>query len=110
MIVVCPNTVVSKLVFDWIAGAEVEKSDGTTALVPGKLALLTNVVDGELDARVSERSSIDSVQLESGEPLGTEFKKDAAHEIDAFKQRLPPAQPRRRRRQARPTPSFSARR
>ena len=29
---------------------------------------------------------IDSTQLESGEPLGAEFKKDAAHEIEAFKQ------------------------
>ena len=44
MIVVCPNTVVSKLVFDWIAGREVEASDGDAAVSSsGNLPLLSNV-------------------------------------------------------------------
>jgi type III restriction enzyme len=85
MIVVCPNTVVSKLVFDWIAGREFEKSDGTRQFVPGNLGLLSNVVDGEWTTR-QRTLLVDSAQIESGEPLSAEFKKDAAHEIAAFKQ------------------------
>ena len=50
MILVCPNTAVSKLVFDWISGWEKEVDDGTAVLVPGHLALLSNVNDGTLDA------------------------------------------------------------
>lgn len=84
LIVVCPNTVVSKLVFDWIAGREFEKEDGSLQLVPGELALLSNVEDGAWTRR-QRTILVDSVQLESGEPLGAEFKKDAAREIEAFK-------------------------
>lgn len=85
MIIVCPNTVVSKLVFDWIAGREAELADGTTRLVPGNLSLLSNVEDSSWSTR-QRTILIDSEQLESGEPLGAEFKKDAAREIEAFKQ------------------------
>jgi type III restriction enzyme len=85
MIVVCPNTIVSKLVFDWIAGREKELPDGRAQLVPGSLPLLSNVEDGAWTAR-QRTILVDSAQLESGEPLGAEFKKDAAREIEAFKQ------------------------
>ncbi|WP_205695654.1 BPTD_3080 family restriction endonuclease [Conexibacter sp. SYSU D00693] len=84
LIVVCPNTVVSKLVFDWIAGREFEKSDGTKQFVPGNLPLLSNVVDGSWTTR-QRTLLVDSAQIESGEPLTREFKKDAAQEIAAFK-------------------------
>jgi type III restriction enzyme len=84
MIVVCPNTAVSKLVFDWISGWEKELEDGSSALVPGELDLLSNVKDGTWTAR-QRTILIDTVQLESGEPLGKDFKQDAAHEIEAFK-------------------------
>jgi type III restriction enzyme len=84
MIVVCPNTAVSKLVFDWISGWEKELDDGTTVLVPGELELLSNVEDGKWTAR-QRTILIDTVQLESGNPLGRDFKQDAAHEIEAFK-------------------------
>ncbi len=85
LIVVCPNTVVSKLVFDWIAGREAELPDGAKRLVPGNLALLSNVEDGTWTTR-QRTILIDSEQLESGEPLGADFRKDAAREIEAFKQ------------------------
>ncbi len=85
LIVVCPNTVVSKLMFDWIAGREVELHDGTTRLAPGNLPLLSNVEDGAWTTR-QRTILVDSVQLESGEPLGGDFRKDAAREIEAFKQ------------------------
>ncbi len=84
LIVVCPNTVVSKLVFDWIAGREVTLEDETTRLAPGNLALLSNVEDGTWTTR-QRTILVDSAQLESGEPLGADFRKDAAREIEAFK-------------------------
>lgn len=83
-IVVCPNTIVSKLVFDWIAGQQVELPDGTEALRPGNLSLLSNVVDGEWIDR-APTIIVDSAQLESGETLKADFKKAAAREIDVFK-------------------------
>ncbi len=85
LIVVCPNTIVSKLVFDWIAGREAELEDGTKRLVTGNLSLLSNVEDGAWTTR-QRTILIDSAQLESGEPLGADFRKDAAREIEAFKQ------------------------
>lgn len=85
LIVVCPNTIVSKLVFDWIAGRDAEFPDGTSLLVPGNLPLLSNVTDGIWATR-QRTILIDSEQLESGEPLGAEFRKAAAREIEAFKQ------------------------
>jgi type III restriction enzyme len=85
LIVVCPNTVVSKLMFDWIAGREAEQPDGTTRLVPGNLPLLSNVEDGMWTPR-QRTILVDSVALESGEPLGADFRKDAAREIETFKQ------------------------
>ena len=85
LIVVCPNTVVSKLVFDWIAGREAELPDGATRLVPGGLPLLSNVEDSIWSTR-QRTILVDSAQLESGEPLGADFRKDAAREIEAFKQ------------------------
>jgi type III restriction enzyme len=85
LIVVCPNTVVSKLVFDWIAGREVELPDGTTRLAPGHLDLLSNVENGAWTTR-QRTILVDSVQLESGDPLGADFRKDAAREVEAFKQ------------------------
>jgi type III restriction enzyme len=84
LIVVCPNTVVSKLVFDWIAGRTVELDDGTTVVADGELPLLSNVEDGVWTTR-QRTILVDSAQLESGEPLGVDFRKDAALEIEAFK-------------------------
>jgi type III restriction enzyme len=84
LIVVCPNTVVSKLVFDWIAGREVELADGAVRLAPGDLPLLSNVDEGAWTTR-QRTILIDSAQLESGDPLGADFRKDAAREIEAFK-------------------------
>jgi type III restriction enzyme len=84
LIVVCPNTVVSKLVYDWIAGREVEQPDGSTRPAAGGLPLLSNVEDGAWTSR-QRTILIDSAALESGDPLGADFRRDAAHEIDAFK-------------------------
>jgi type III restriction enzyme len=84
LIVVCPNTVVSKLVFDWITGREVKLEDGTTRLASGNLPLLSNVEEGAWTSR-QRTILVDSAQLESGDPLGGDFRKDAAQEIEVFK-------------------------
>lgn len=83
-IVVCPNTAVSKLVYEWIAGEEVVADDGAiVAHKAGNLDLLSNVVDGKPLAR-PRTILIDSAQLESGEGLNPTFKRDAGAEIAAF--------------------------
>jgi type III restriction enzyme len=84
MIVVCPNTLVSKLVYDWIAGRDIERDDGTTIARSGELKLLSNVDDGEWVPR-PRTILIDSAQLESGEVMGRDFKQAASHEIETFK-------------------------
>jgi len=83
-IVVCPNTVVSKLVYDWIAGQQVEQPDGNEVLRAGALGLLSNVVDGTW-VRRQRTILIDSAQLESGDAMKQDFKEAADHEIDVFK-------------------------
>ena len=88
-IVVCNNTNVSKLVFDYIAGWEKvltkpEDGSGSSVLVPGKLSLFSNVMNGQWTARPNT-ILIDSHQLESGEAMSDDFKKIAVHEIDEFK-------------------------
>ena len=83
-IVVCNNTNVSKMVFDYIAGWEKKLLDGTIINVPGKLELFSNVADGRWSARPNT-ILIDSQQLESGEGMSADFKKIAAVEIDEFK-------------------------
>ena len=83
-IVVCNNTTVSKLVFDYVAGWEQHRPDGTTVIRPGGLDLFSN----ERDGRWAQRPTtilVDSRQLESGEAMSAEFKKLAATEIDEFK-------------------------
>ncbi len=83
-IVVCNNTNVSKMVFDYIAGWEKPLADGTTVAVPGRLALFSNVQDGRFTHRPNT-ILVDSQQLESGESMADDFKKIAAREIEEFK-------------------------
>ncbi|MGD0610286.1 MAG: DEAD/DEAH box helicase family protein [Anaerolineales bacterium] len=83
-IVVCNNTNVSKMVFDYIAGWEKTLPDRTIVNVPGKLELFSNVADGSWSARPNT-ILIDSQQLESGEGMSDEFKKIAIVEIEEFK-------------------------
>ncbi|HVW81006.1 MAG TPA: hypothetical protein VHB69_08730 [Mycobacteriales bacterium] len=83
-IVVCPNTVVSKLVYDWIAGGEVAD---TSAHRAGYLPLLSNIIDGRPISR-PRTILVDSAQLESGESMKADFKAVAAVEIETFKAEL----------------------
>ena len=79
LIVVCPNTVVSQLVYEWIAGADIADAGSR----PGNLALFSNVEDGRWLHR-PRTLLIDSARLESGDALSDDFRAAAKHEIDAF--------------------------
>jgi type III restriction enzyme len=83
-IVVCNNTNVSKMVFDYIAGWEKSISEDESIPVPGKLQLFSNVEHGVWSARPNT-ILVDSNQLESGEAMSDDFKKIAALEIAEFK-------------------------
>jgi type III restriction enzyme len=84
-IVVCPNTVVSKLVYDWIAGEGVLGEDGEViGHKSGNLPLFSNIVHGQPVARPFT-ILVDSAQLESGDALKDDFKSAAGLEIAKFK-------------------------
>jgi type III restriction enzyme len=83
-IVVCNNTSVSKLVFDYVAGWEKDLGDGRTVPVPGALPLFSNVVDGRWSARPNT-ILVDSGQLESGETMSEDFRRVVATEIEEFR-------------------------
>ena len=83
-VVVCSNTSVSKLVFDYVAGWTRVLSDGTEVAVPGALALFSNEENGGWSSR-PRSILVDSEQLESGEAMSDEFKRMAATEIEEFK-------------------------
>src|SRR5437867_6313207 len=83
-VVVCNNTNVSKMVFDYVAGWTKTLGDGTEVVVPGALSLFNNEEHGIWSARPNT-ILVDSEQLESGEGMSAEFKKIAAAEIEEFK-------------------------
>ncbi|MDP2158197.1 MAG: DEAD/DEAH box helicase family protein, partial [Nitrospirota bacterium] len=83
-IVVCNNTNVSKLVYDYVSGWEKTLKDGGTVLVPGKFSIFSNVKDSQWTARPNT-ILIDSEQLESGEAMSGDFKEIAKREIEEFK-------------------------
>ena len=83
-IVVCSNTSVSKLVYDWIAGYDRPLVGGAIVAAPGKLGLFSNV-DGDHWRQRPVSMLIDSMQLDRGDALGPAFKKAAAREIEEYK-------------------------
>ncbi len=83
-IVVCNNTNVSKLVFDYIAGWEKQIGE-QTVVQAGQLPIFRN--DDGHGGWLHRPNTIlvDSQQLESGEAMSDDFKKIAAREIEEFK-------------------------
>ncbi len=87
MIVVCNNTKVSKLVYDWIAGWEKKDTDGENVVVKGNLPIFNNEDDGVWSEHLNTLL-IDSNQLESGEALKGAFKTAARTQIEQFKREM----------------------
>src|SRR5437870_6387021 len=83
-IVVCNNTNVSKLVFDFIAGWEKQLGE-QTIVQAGQLPIFRNDDGNGAWLHRPNTILVDSRQLESGEGMSDDFKKIAAREIDEFK-------------------------
>lgn len=83
-IVVCNNTNVSKLVYEFISGWEKRIGD-KTIVQAGQLSIFRND-DGQGGwLKRPNTILVDSEQLESGDAMSADFKKVAAREIEEFK-------------------------
>lgn len=88
-IVVCQNTAISKLVYDFISGFHRKNDDGTTTLENGRLPLFRNF--DETTGNPLPRPNtllIDSEQLEAGDALDDKFHDMAADEIERFRREI----------------------
>jgi type III restriction enzyme len=88
-IIVCQNTAISKLVYDYISGFNRNNKDGTTTLVNGRLELFRNF--DETTGNPLPRPNtllIDSEQLEAGDALDDNFRGMAADEIERFRREI----------------------
>ncbi len=88
-IIVCQNTAISKLVYDFISGFHRKNDDGTTTLENGRLALFRNF--DETTGNPLPRPNtllIDSEQLEAGDALDDNFRGMAADEIERFRREI----------------------
>ncbi|MGH8523708.1 MAG: BPTD_3080 family restriction endonuclease, partial [Gammaproteobacteria bacterium] len=83
-IVVCNNTNVSKLVFDFIAGWEKQIGE-QTIVQAGQLPIFRNDDGNGAWMHRPNTILVDSQQLESGESMSDDFKKIASREIEEFK-------------------------
>ncbi|MCB9859993.1 MAG: DEAD/DEAH box helicase family protein [Phycisphaeraceae bacterium] len=87
-IVVCQNTAISKLVFDFISGFVKPNEDGTEQLIEGRLPLFRNTDEHGNPLARPRTLLIDSEQLESGEALDKDFRDKASDEIDRFRREI----------------------
>ena len=87
-IVVCQNTAISKLVYDYIAGFLWPNEDGSTTLVPGKFELFRNTDEYGNQRGRPRTLLIDSEQLESGDALDDKFRMLAGDEIERFRREI----------------------
>ena len=85
LIVICPNTIALSSSSTGLGDEMLSWSTAAHALRRAAFLCSRNVEDGVWTARLAT-ILIDSEKLELGEPLGAEFRKDAAREIEAFKQ------------------------
>lgn len=89
-IVVCQNTAISKLIYDYISGFERPPNEDGQVSHPfhGKFALFSNYDEhGQRLARPNTLL-IDSEQLESGDALDDKFRAMAGDEIERFKREM----------------------
>ncbi len=88
-IIVCQNTAISKLIYDYISGFHRTNEDGSTTLENGRLALFRNF--DETTGNPLPRPNtllIDSEQLEAGDALDANFRSMAADEIERFRREI----------------------
>lgn len=87
-IVVCQNTAISKLIYDYVSGYRKENEDGSTTLVNGRLAMFRNFDEYGNQIARPRTLLIDSEQLESGDALDDNFRGMAADEIERFRREI----------------------
>jgi len=88
-IIVCQNTAISKLVYDFVSGFHRKNADGTTTLQNGRHKLFRNF--DETTGNPLPRPNtllIDSEQLEAGDALDDNFRAMAADEIERFRREI----------------------
>lgn len=84
-ILVCQNTSISKLVYDFIAGFQRENEDGSTTYIRSRYELFRNFDEHGNPLARPNTLLIDSQQLESGDALDDNFRKMAVDEIERFR-------------------------
>jgi type III restriction enzyme len=87
-IVVCQNTAISKLIYDYLSGYWQKNEDGTETLIPGKCELFRNFDDYDQPIARPNSLLIDSEQLESGDALDKNFRTMAGEEIERFRREI----------------------
>ncbi|MCC7316606.1 MAG: DEAD/DEAH box helicase family protein [Planctomycetes bacterium] len=87
-IVVCQNTAISKLIYDYISGFVRQDDNGTGQLVEGRLRLFRNFDEHGNPLGRPKTLLIDSEQLESGEALDDNFRSMASDEIERFRREI----------------------
>ena len=87
-IVVCQNTAISKLVYDFISGFLRKNEDGSKTPIPGRLPLFRNFDEHGNPFPRPNTLLIDSAQLESGEALDDNFRNMASDEIERFRREI----------------------
>jgi type III restriction enzyme len=88
-IIVCQNTAISKLVYDFVSGFQRKNDDGSTTLENGRLALFRNFDESTGNPLARPNTLlIDSEQLEAGDALDDNFRSIAADEIERFRREI----------------------
>jgi type III restriction enzyme len=88
-IIVCQNTAISKLVYDFISGFDRKSEDDSSQLEQGRLALFRNFDDVTGNPLPRPNTLlIDSEQLEAGDGLDANFRNMAADEIARFRREI----------------------
>lgn len=88
-IIVCQNTAISKLVYDFVSGFQRVNDDGSTTLNNGRLSLFQNF--DETTGNPLPRPNtllIDSEQLEAGDALDNNFREIASDEIERYRREI----------------------
>ena len=87
-IIVCQNTVISKIVYQFVSGFDITDDDGSVLHVKGACELFDNFDEEDQPLSRPHTLLIDSTQLESGEALADDFRAAASAEIETFKREL----------------------
>jgi len=87
-IIVCQNTAISKLIFDFISGFSRTNEDGSATPVFGRLSLFQNHDQHGNPLARPNTLLIDSEQLEAGDALDSNFRAMAADEIERFRREI----------------------